>query len=149
MEVIDDAIQIMGGLGYTDGPCLPASGAMFAANVSVAARMKYDLCGRTRQILKTIRTVRMLPDVLFGLTALRHPGRINQINFAVRYLAANTPLSQTILKFSTIIVGRTSYMPHKQFGKMVTFSYLPAMKFLPVATQCLSAQTWPRSYVVE
>ncbi|EHC87681.1 Acyl-CoA dehydrogenase [Salmonella enterica subsp. enterica serovar Senftenberg str. A4-543] len=54
MEVIDDAIQIMGGLGYTDEARVsrfwrdvrcerPASGAMFAAfaaNVSVAARMK-------------------------------------------------------------------------------------------------------------
>ncbi len=40
MEVIDDAIQIMGGLGYTDEARVSASGAMFAANVSVAARMK-------------------------------------------------------------------------------------------------------------
>lgn len=40
MEVIDDAIQIMGGLVILTKPVSPASGAMFAANVSVAARMK-------------------------------------------------------------------------------------------------------------
>ncbi len=40
MEVIDDAIQIMGGLGYTDEARVSRFGAMFAANVSVAARMK-------------------------------------------------------------------------------------------------------------
>lgn len=40
MEVIDDAIQIMGGLGYTDEARVSASGVMSVVNVSAAVQTK-------------------------------------------------------------------------------------------------------------
>ncbi len=66
---------------------------MFAANVSVAARMKYDSGVAGRQILKDhIRTSKDRTERnLIRPDCFTASGRINQINFAVRYLAATTP----------------------------------------------------------